>query len=174
MANEPLAIIARRYGLSRRIVAWHAKNHLARNVRAALQTKSPPKTHHIEPPQAPPPATHHIEPAQEQLPARYIDAGVSILSRLRDLNSEARDILAEARAAGQRRDAIAAVRALSNLLELEARLLGELDERPQQTVQIAIVQTPEWARIREAIATALEPYPEARMALSSVLESLRG
>ena len=111
---------------------------------------------------------------QAALQARPIRAGESIIERLRALNREASEILAEARTAGQRRDAIAAIRALSDLIELEARLLGELDERPQQNVQIAIAQTPEWARIREAIATALEPYPEARMALSAALESMRG
>lgn len=106
--------------------------------------------------------------AKQALAARVIEPGRSVLERLRDLNREALSILAEARQEGQRRDAIAAIHALHRLLELEARLLGELaHERPQ--VQINVLASPEWLTIRTRLLEALRPYPEAAHAAAKVL-----
>lgn len=102
------------------------------------------------------------------LQARVIEPGRSVLERLRDVNREALDLLAEARQEGQRRDAIAAIHALSRLLELEARLLGELaHERPQ--VQVNVLASPEWLALRARLIEALRPYPEAAHAAAKVL-----
>lgn len=106
--------------------------------------------------------------AQRVIQAAIVESGRSILERLRDLNREALGILSEARANGKQRDAIAAIHALTRLLELEARLLGELDhERPQ--VQINLLASPEWIQMRTRLLEALRPYPEAAHAAAKAL-----
>lgn len=50
-------------------------------------------------------------------------------------------------------------------LELVAKLIGQLDERPQ----INVLVSPEWLRVRGALTSALEGYPEARTALAGAL-----
>ena len=106
--------------------------------------------------------------AQQAIQTRVVESGRSILERLRDLNREALGILSEARANGKQRDAIAAIHALTRLLELEARLLGELDhERPQ--VQVNLLASPEWALLRGRLLEALRPYPEAAHAAAKAL-----
>jgi hypothetical protein len=111
----------------------------------------------------------HVRDAiQRALEKKDADIERSVLSRIRNLNREALSILAEARQEGQRRDAIAAIHTLHRLLELEARLLGELaHERPQ--VQVNVLASPEWLAIRGRLLEALRPYPEAAHAAAKVL-----
>jgi hypothetical protein len=52
-------------------------------------------------------------------------------------------------------------------LELLAKLIGQLDERPQ----VNLVVSPEWLELRAVIVAALEPYSEARGAVLRALES---
>jgi hypothetical protein len=51
-------------------------------------------------------------------------------------------------------------------LELLAKLIGQLDERPQVNVLIS-------PTVQTAIIAALEPYPEARLAVANALEGLQ-
>jgi hypothetical protein len=52
--------------------------------------------------------------------------------------------------------------------ELLAKLLGDLDDRPQVNVLMA----PEWGAVRAALLEALRPYPEARTAAATRLVAL--
>jgi hypothetical protein len=62
--------------------------------------------------------------------------------------------------------ALSAIREARGNLELLAKLLGELDERPMLNLNIS----PEWLELRAVIVEALEPYSEARGAVLSALE----
>lgn len=65
---------------------------------------------------------------------------------------------------------LAAVKELRALVELLAKLTGELDERP--TVQVLNVATsPEWLETRQRMLQALQPYPEAARAVVLALEA---
>lgn len=111
----------------------------------------------------------HIETAiQKAIEAREISMGGSVLDRLRELNQRARTILEEAQREGARRDALAAIRELRGLLELEAELMGDLGRGT--TVNVALVQSPEWQRLRDVLITTLEAFPEAKQA---VVEAIR-
>jgi hypothetical protein len=91
----------------------------------------------------------------------------SLLERVRDLQYKALGILNKAEEAGELRTALGAIREARGNLELLAKLLGELDERP--TVNITV--SPEWLELRTVIVGALEPHPAARGAVLSALES---
>lgn len=124
-------------------------------------------------------AQHHISASalqrhkDEHLPvllAKAQDAAEmaqadDLLAQLRALQADTRRILTKAEGAGKLGTAVMAIREVRGNLELLARLLGELDERPQFNVLIA----PEWLTVRAVLLTALAPYPDARIAVAGAL-----
>ena len=72
---------------------------------------------------------------------------------MRDLQVRTFAILEAAEASEQHRTALSAIREARGNLELLAKLLGELDDRP--TVNVLI--SPEWLELRTVIVGALEP-----------------
>ncbi len=88
-----------------------------------------------------------------------------LLSQVRDLQDRALAILGKAEDAGELRTALGAIREARGNLELLAKLLGELDERP-----VNVLISPEWLELRAVIVAALGPYPEAREGVLSALE----
>lgn len=91
----------------------------------------------------------------------------SLLAQVRDLQKRALDILDQAEGAGDLRAATSAIREARGCIELLAKLMGELDER----ATVNIVLAPEWVHLRGRILLALEPYPEARLAIVGALDA---
>ena len=89
-----------------------------------------------------------------------------LLEQVRDLQVRTFAILEAAEASEQHRTALSAIREARGNLELLAKLLGELDDRP--TVNVLI--SPEWLELRTVIVGALEPYSEARGAVLRAIE----
>ncbi len=89
-----------------------------------------------------------------------------LLGRVRGLQSRTLGILDKAEAAGDLRTALGAVREARGNVELLAKLLGELDERP-----VNVLISSEWLELRAVVVGALEPHPDAR---ESVLRALEG
>jgi hypothetical protein len=81
------------------------------------------------------------------------------------LEVDARRLLSKAEAEGELRTSVAAVREVIRIVELLAKLSGELKE--QATVNVLVL--PEWHEIRTRILDALAPYPEARLAVARAL-----
>ena len=82
-----------------------------------------------------------------------------------DLRSQAQVIKDSAEKKGNLRVALQGIRELVRIVELLAKLRGELDERPQ----INVLLTPEWVQVRTSVLYALSPYPDARQAVSRAL-----
>jgi hypothetical protein len=91
----------------------------------------------------------------------------TLLDQVRDLQRRALEILDKAEEAGELRTALGAIREARGNLELLAKLLGELDERPVVNLNLS----PEWLDFRAVIVAALEPHSEAREA---VLKAIGG
>jgi hypothetical protein len=89
-----------------------------------------------------------------------------LLQQVRDLQARTLAILEAAEHTNQHRTALAAIREARSNLELLAKLLGELDERPQVNILISA----EWLELRAVIVGALEPYSEARGAVLRALD----
>jgi hypothetical protein len=87
-----------------------------------------------------------------------------LLGRVESLQTRTLAVLEAAEENGELRTALAAIREARGNLELLAKLLGELDERPQ--VNVILID----ARVRDAIIRALDPYGEARLAVANALE----
>ena len=63
-----------------------------------------------------------------------LEHGKSILLQLRELGAQARDVGLSAERTGDRRTVLAALRETTRILELEARLTGELNEKPEAKI----------------------------------------
>jgi len=114
--------------------------------------------------------------AANHLPAAMVAAAeaedvahaIDIVQQLKAINGASLAILSEAR---QQRDPDTALKAIDRIqrqIELQAKLLGELDDRPQVNVLVL----PEWLLARDALLDALRPYPDARAAVSARLVRL--
>ena len=57
-------------------------------------------------------------------------------------------------------------------LELQAKVEQLIQTQP--TVNIALVEHPEWQRIEDVLTRALEPYPAARYAVADALKEIEG
>jgi len=97
--------------------------------------------------------------------AHEVTRADDLLSQIDDLRRLARVILASAMGAGELRTALAGIRELVRIVELMAKLRGELDER----AVINVVLTPQWVQVRATLLQALTPYPEARTAAAVAL-----
>ena len=110
------------------------------------------------------------------LPARLVKAqdaaevaeADDLLAQVRTLQTRALGILDTAEGTGQLMAALGAIREARGCLELLAKLLGELDERPQ----INVLVSPEWHQVRGVLLTTLQPYPDARAAVAGALVTL--
>jgi hypothetical protein len=109
----------------------------------------------------------------EHLPARLAKAREAaevaqaddLLAQVRDLQDRALAVLGRAESAGELRTALGAIREARGNLELLAKLIGDLDERPQVNVLIA-------QEAQTTIIAALAPYPDARQAVADALGEL--
>ena len=110
------------------------------------------------------PAT--LTKAKEANEVAHADA---LLDQVRNLQARTLAILEAAEGSNQHRTALSAIREARSNLELLAKLLGELDERP--TVNIAL--SSEWLELRGVVVGALEPYSEARGAVLRAIEGVR-
>jgi hypothetical protein len=93
---------------------------------------------------------------------------LDVVAQLKAINQASLAVLKQARQTGDGELALKAVDRVQRQIELQAKLLGELDERPQ----VNVLALPEWAQVRVIFLQALEPYPEARAAVAARLMAL--
>lgn len=99
--------------------------------------------------------------------AEEVRQALDVLQQLKTINAAALMVLHDARAASDGELALKAIDRIHRQIELQAKLLGELDERPVVNVLVA----PEWLALRGRIVGALARHPEARLALAGVLDA---
>lgn len=100
------------------------------------------------------------------------DRKATLLDRVETLIRRAEVLFNEAAASGRFNQSLDALKELRLQLELLGKATGELDSRPQVTVNL--MATPEWLNMRGVILAALSPYPDARAALSGRLLEIEG
>ncbi len=111
----------------------------------------------------------HIPPALAQATeAAEVARADTLLGQLAELRADARRIGGKAEDAGDLKTALSGIRELVRIVELTAKLVGELDDRPVVNVLVA----PEWLLVRATLLDALRPHPEARQAVAARLVTL--
>lgn len=111
--------LEKRYGISHQALADHKRNHLSPALVALTKE------------------------------GRLQGSAKSILVHLEDLRDQTDAILEASRKSGNVQQALGAIRTCLGLLELIAKITGELDERPQVTVNLQ--QTQEWIRVQTVV-----------------------
>lgn len=113
-------------------------------------------------------ASDHIPAAIHQSQAAKEEAGaLDVVKQLKDINAIARAIMEKAKDDDEEL-ALKAMDRVFRQLELQAKLLGDLDDRPQVNVWLPAP----WPDIESAIADALRPYPQAAAAVAARLVEL--
>lgn len=111
----------------------------------------------------------HLPASLRAVRERRENAGAErAIDRLEALYAKALSVLDAAEGDGKASLSLAAIKELRGLVELLAKLTGELDERPQVQV-LNVSASPEWAETRARMLHALQPFPEARQAVALAL-----
>jgi hypothetical protein len=100
--------------------------------------------------------------AQEASEAAQADA---LLAQVVDLRDKALGVLTKAEGADDLRAAVAAIREARGCVELLGKLAGQLQDAPT----VNLVLSPEWMSIQVQILLALEPHPDARLAVAHAM-----
>lgn len=100
---------------------------------------------------------------------RELASGIGLGEEVADLRLEAMNVLRSAKEAKDLRAALDAIRTALSCLETIGKLTGKL--RPDAATVNVLVTSPDWLAMRERLAEALTPYPEA---LAAVREAMRG
>lgn len=105
-------------------------------------------------------ASRAIEKAAAAAGIRDLASGLGLNEEMVSLQDRTLEILARAEKDSKTLSvAVGAIREARCNLELLGKLTGKL--RPDTQVNV-LVTSPDWLAMRERIASALEPYPEAR------------
>jgi len=108
------------------------------------------------------------EPGADGKPVRRKEALDRLLARVEAAGKGLTVERWESKHADPRELVLKTAQQLTGQTQLLAKLLGQLDERPQVNVLMA----PEWLQVRAALLTALAPHPEARRAVAAALVTL--
>ncbi len=95
-----------------------------------------------------------------------VAAADDLLAEVRGLQARTLAILEASEETNEHRIALAAIREALTNLELLAKLLGELDDRPVVNLTVS----PEWLELRAVIVGVLDTHPDARGAVLRALE----
>ena len=97
--------------------------------------------------------------------AREATQADALLAQVVDLRDKALGILEKAEASEDLRAAVSAIREARGCVELLARLAGELKDAPT----VNLILSAEWLTVQAIVLTALEPHPDARLAVAHAL-----
>jgi transposase len=150
--------VSERFRLSPSAVYRHKKGHLPARLKRAFEATETRK------------AVELVEHRAEEK-AREVAQAIDVVAQLRAINSATLQVLQKARESEKHSLSLQAVDRIHRQIELQAKLLGELQDGggPQVNVLIA----PEWQEVRVVVLQALAPYPEARAAVAEVLTDAR-
>lgn len=90
---------------------------------------------------------------------------LDVLQQLKAINGAALGVLKKARDEGDGELQLKAIDRVQKQIELQAKLLGDLDDRPQLNLTLS----PQWVEVRALIVEVLSPYPEAKQAVARAL-----
>ena len=107
--------------------------------------------------------------AAQAAEAADVRQALDVIQQLKAANGASLEVLQQARAGHDGRLALLAVDRVMRQIELQAKLLGELDERPVVNIWL----DPAWQTIERTLVEALAPHPQARLAVVDRLQALR-
>ena len=112
-------------------------------------------------------ANHLLATLVKAQEAQAVARADDLLDEVRSLQARTLTILDRAERVGDLRTALRAIKEARGNLELLAKLMGQIDERPQVLLHLS----QEWLELRATIVGALEGHQEAKEAVLNVLEA---
>jgi hypothetical protein len=143
----------RRDAIDRQLIAQKPFRYVAEQTGLSITALHRHREAHL-------PAT--LVKARENADVRH---AIDVVDQLRAINQAAVAILIEARKASDADTALKAIDRIQKQIELQAKLIGDLDEG----VTVNVLISPEWQELRGRILTALEAHPAARIAVAAAL-----
>ena len=153
--NRTFRSIADRYGLSLSALKRHKVNHMPARLAKAQQVTELARVNDL---------VEHKREVEVQDTRQAIDT----VQQLKAINAACLEILKKARADEKHTLSLRAVDRILKQITLQAKLLGDIQDG--QTVNIAVLS--EWHGIRQVVADALRPYPEAGAAVARALRDV--
>jgi hypothetical protein len=138
LQNTAFPAISTRFGVSEDALGRHRAAHIPA-VLARAQAAEPEATAHA----------------------------LDIVKQLKAINDASLHILSDARKAGDGDLALKAIDRIHKQIELQGKLLGELDDRPQVNVLVL----PEWLALKQTLLGTLVAYPAALAAVERALRA---
>jgi hypothetical protein len=151
----PYRKLSARYGISAASLSRHRKGHLPAHLARSLEAQEARRFAKL--------GAHQAARAEDN--SRQ---ALDVVQQLKIINSACLEVLKNAREAKRDGTLLQAVDRIHRQIELQARLLGDLESGPQVNVLLA----PEWTEVRQAVFVALAPHPEARAAVAEALKAL--
>jgi hypothetical protein len=155
VSGTPVRLVAGRFGTSKSAASRHRRDHLAPHLARALEAADGARA-------------ADLVREREAAKAQEIGQALDVVRQLQAINGACLEILQKSRASGKDSISLRAVDRIHRQIELQARLLGELQDG--QTVNVLVA--PEWHQVRLVVVNALRPYPEARAAVAQALAAL--
>lgn len=149
--GTPLRVLASRYGASVTALHNHRHNHLTAVQKAAIL------------------AAH--KPSEIDLEALQRSESEGLLGALIAQRARLQQAIEIALDEGDLARCISAERAITENLNLVAKLLGQLVQHHQVT-HASVLITPDYIRLRKTLLDALRPFPDAARAVSAALATL--
>jgi len=153
VAVEPFRHIARRFSISSSSVVRHKDNHLLPQIAKVRQVPDAPE------------AAALAAQAQKAREVEEATQALDVVRQLKAINAACLEVLTKARTAGNDATLLRTVDRIHRQIELQARLLGDLQDAPAVNVLVM----PEWQRVRVLVVETLRPFPEARAAVVEAL-----
>jgi hypothetical protein len=150
-----LSSLAEKFGLSKDAIGRHWNNHVSQEIKAS----------------------YLVGPAQlADLAAKAAEEGASVLDHFRAVRTMLMSQMAATTEAGDARGAAIVAGQLVGVLEKIGKVTGEIATIAQGTINVtnnvAIVNSPEFAKVQAAILRALAPHSAARAAVVEALREL--
>lgn len=163
--------VAKQQGISASALYRHWARHVPQVLARAMTIQSGAPMPPSDDPGSPVNDEHALEVAKthEAVEQRKDDHAIDTFNQLRAINAACLEVLREARREGDHLNLLRAVDRIARQIDLQARLLGQIQEAP--TINVAIL--PEWHCIRQTVLEALQSFPEARLAVIHALEGVR-
>ncbi len=111
----------------------------------------------------------HLMPViEETIGVQSLVYGDNLIKEIERYRKKTEELLQKAEDAGEFRALPAYLREIREQLKFIAELEGRIFNSPQVNI---LINNPEWIQLRSLIFSALEPYPEARMAVLNALRT---
>lgn len=146
--------LAVRFGTSLAAMWRHQQNHLPGTLARGMESL---RVGGATDPLAQRLAEHHVA-----VEAKKDAHGIDTVQQLRAINGACLEVLRNARSQGKSEVLLRAVDRIARQIELQAKLLGMIENATVVNLAIA----PEWQGLRQRILDALRPYPEAQQAVA--------